>query len=278
MPSRTSPSALRAGETLALVGEFGCGKSTTGRSILRLVPPSAGTILFEGKDVGTLDREGLRAARRRMQMIFQDPFASLNPRKTVGAAIAEPMRRAWPVRRGRPRATAWPSCCARSASRPTWLRRFPHEFSGGQRQRLCIARALALAPQLIVADEAVSALDVSVKAQVVNLMMDLQEDLRPRLPLHQRTTSPWSSASAIASPSCTWARSSRSVRARPCWRIRSIPTRKKLMSAVPLPDPARRRARQKLLSDEVPSPVRPASYVPPPRLYREVAPGHVVQE
>ena len=268
--------SLRAGETLALVGESGCGKSTTGRSILRLVPPSSGTILFEGKDVGTLGREGLRAARRRMQMIFQDPFASLNPRKTVGAAIAEPM-----VVHG---------LCGREDARdrvaellrkvglaPDMASRFPHEFSGGQRQRLCIARALALSPRLIVADEAVSALDVSIKAQVVNLMMDLQEDLRLAYLF-------------ISHDIAVVERVSHRVAVMYLGEIVEIgpraavlenpqhPYTKKLMSAVPLPDPERRRARQKLLSDEVPSPVRPASYVPPPRLYREVSPGHVVQE
>jgi peptide/nickel transport system ATP-binding protein len=268
--------ALRAGETLALVGESGCGKSTTGRSILRLVPPSSGTILFEGKDVGTLDREGLRAARRRMQMIFQDPFASLNPRKTVGAAIAEPM-----VVHG---------LCDRPAARdrvaellrkvglaPDMASRFPHEFSGGQRQRLCIARALALSPRLIVADEAVSALDVSIKAQVVNLMMDLQEDLRLAYLF-------------ISHDIAVVERVSHRVAVMYLGEIVEIgpraavlenpqhPYTRKLMSAVPLPDPERRRARQKLLSDEVPSPVRPASYVPPARLYREVSPGHVVQD
>ena len=268
--------SLRAGETLALVGESGCGKSTTGRSILRLVPPSSGTILFEGQDVGTLDREGLRAARRRMQMIFQDPFASLNPRKTVGAAIAEPM-----IVHG---------LCDRQAARdrvaellrkvglaPDMASRFPHEFSGGQRQRLCIARALALSPRLIVADEAVSALDVSIKAQVVNLMLDLQEDLRLAYLF-------------ISHDIAVVERISHRVAVMYLGEIVEIgprasvlenpqhPYTKKLMSAVPLPDPARRRGRQKLLSDEVPSPMRPANYVSPARLYREVSPGHVVQE
>ncbi len=168
--------SLHAGETLALVGESGCGKSTTGRSILRLVEPKSGSILFEGNDVRALDREGLRAARRRMQMIFQDPFASLNPRKTVGGAIAEPMRVHGLL--GRSDAHERVGELFRKVGLPPAMAsRFPHEFSGGQRQRLCIARALALEPKLLVADEAVSALDVSIKAQVINLMMDLQSEM-----------------------------------------------------------------------------------------------------
>ena len=266
---------LRAGETLALVGESGCGKSTTGRSILRLVPPSSGTILFEGKDVGTLDREGLRAARRRMQMIFQDPFASLNPRKTVGSAIAEPM-----VVHG---------LCDRPAARdrvaellrkvglaPDMASRFPHEFSGGQRQRLCIARALALSPRLIVADEAVSALDVSIKAQVINLMMDLQEDLRLAYLF-------------ISHDIAVVERVSHRVAVMYLGEIVEIgpraavienpqhPYTKRLMSAVPVPDAERRKLRRGLSTTEIPSPVHEADYAAPPRLYREVGPGHVVQ-
>ncbi|MEO8674646.1 MAG: ABC transporter ATP-binding protein, partial [Casimicrobiaceae bacterium] len=168
--------SLSAGETLALVGESGCGKSTTGRSILRLVEPNAGTVLFEGQDVRALDRHGLRAARRRMQMIFQDPFASLNPRKTVGGAIAEPMTVHGLLNRSDARERVH-ELLKKVGLPPDMASRFPHEFSGGQRQRLCIARALALEPKLLVADEAVSALDVSIKAQVINLMMDLQAEM-----------------------------------------------------------------------------------------------------
>ncbi|HZF75086.1 MAG TPA: ABC transporter ATP-binding protein, partial [Acetobacteraceae bacterium] len=168
--------SLQAGETLALVGESGCGKSTTGRSILRLVPPSAGRILFEGVDVASLDKTALRDMRKRMQMIFQDPFASLNPRKTVGGALAEPIIvHGLDGRQGARERVA--ELLRKVGLSPDMATRFPHEFSGGQRQRLCIARALALEPRLIVADEAVSALDVSIKAQVLNLMLDLQAEL-----------------------------------------------------------------------------------------------------
>jgi len=142
---------LQAGETLALVGESGCGKSTTGRSILRLVPPTSGRILFEGKDVAGLDKSALREMRKRMQMIFQDPFASLNPRKTVGGALAEPII----VHRLDSKAGARERVAEllrKVGLSPDMATRFPHEFSGGQRQRLCIARALALEPRLIVAD------------------------------------------------------------------------------------------------------------------------------
>ena len=169
--------SLQPGETLALVGESGCGKSTTGRSVMRLIEPLSGSVLLDGEDVLKLDRKTLRERRKRMQMIFQDPFASLNPRMDVGTTIAEPLL----INRLATRSEAQDKVAEllhRVGLHPDMASRFPHEFSGGQRQRICIARALAVEPRLIVADESVSALDVSVKAQVINLMLELQERMK----------------------------------------------------------------------------------------------------
>jgi peptide/nickel transport system ATP-binding protein len=266
---------LQAGETLALVGESGCGKSTTGRSILRLVPPTSGRILFEGKDVAGLDKSALREMRKRMQMIFQDPFASLNPRKTVGGALAEPII----VHRLDSKAGARERVAEllrKVGLSPDMATRFPHEFSGGQRQRLCIARALALEPRLIVADEAVSALDVSIKAQVLNLMLDLQAELGLAYLF-------------ISHDIAVVERVSHRIAVMYLGEIVEIgpraaifenpqhPYTKRLMAAVPVPDPDRRTIRRGLSNDEIRSPVRAPDYVPPARTYRDVSPGHVVQ-
>jgi oligopeptide/dipeptide ABC transporter ATP-binding protein len=166
---------LQAGQTLGVVGESGCGKSTLGRLVLRLIEPSAGRVVFAGTDLGTLDAGALRAQRRAMQIIFQDPYSSLNPRMTVGQILTEPLR-LHGLHGGR-HAERVAELLRTVGLAPEHAQRYAHEFSGGQRQRIGIARALAVEPQLIVCDEAVSALDVSVQAQVVNLLQDLQARL-----------------------------------------------------------------------------------------------------
>ena len=168
---------VRKGRTLGLVGESGCGKTTLGRSLLRLVEPTAGEVIYKGEDIVNYDRKQLRALRRKMQIIFQDPYASLNPRMTIGSALMEPMEIHNLGANKKERQEMAADLIEKCGLEASMLNRYPHEFSGGQRQRICIARALAVEPEFIVCDEAVSALDVSVQAQILNLLNDLQDEL-----------------------------------------------------------------------------------------------------
>jgi peptide/nickel transport system ATP-binding protein len=266
---------LRAGETLALVGESGCGKSTTGRSILKLIEPDNGTVLIDGQDVLAMNGRTLRDFRKQMQIVFQDPFASLNPRMSVGTAIAAPLLANGLATASQARDKV-ADLLVRVGLTADMAARFPHEFSGGQRQRICIARALALGPKLIVADEAVSALDVSVKAQVVNLMLDLQASMGLAYLF-------------ISHDIAVVERMSHRVAVMYLGEIVEIgpraavfgnpqhPYTKKLMAAVPVPDPSRRGMKREVANDEIRSPVRAPDYQPPIRQHREVSPGHVVQ-
>ena len=166
---------INDGETLGLVGESGCGKSTVGRSVMRLIEPDAGAIRLAGTDITRLSRKALRPFRRQMQIVFQDPFSSLNPRMTAGDIVGEPLK-LHGIATGKARTERVAALFQRVGLRPAQMRNYPHEFSGGQRQRISIARALSLEPRFIVADEPVSALDVSIQAQVINLLMDLQRE------------------------------------------------------------------------------------------------------
>ena len=266
--------SLQPGETLALVGESGCGKSTTGRSVMRLVEPRAGSILLDGADVMALDAKGLLESRKRMQMIFQDPGASLNPRMSVGTAIAEPLliNGLASAKQAQDRVA---TLLTQVGLSPDMARRFPHEFSGGQRQRICIARALALEPRLIIADESVSALDVSVKAQVVNLMLELQA----RLGLGYLFISHDMAVVERVSHRVAVMYLGEIVEIGPREAIFANPQHpytKRLLAAVPIADPARRLIKRPVSDDEIRSPVRAPDYVPPARQYREISPGHVV--
>ncbi|MER9600324.1 ABC transporter ATP-binding protein [Mesorhizobium sp. M0244] len=266
--------SVKSGETLALVGESGCGKSTTGRTVMRLTEPLSGSILLDGVDLVKLGQSELRKQRNRIQMIFQDPFASLNPRMDVGTAIIEPLLINNLASRSEARDKV-ADLLQRVGLSPDIVNRFPHEFSGGQRQRICIARALALEPRLIIADEAVSALDVSVKAQVVNLMLDLQA----RMGLAYLFISHDMAVVERVSHRVAVMYLGEIVEIGPREAIFQNPQHpytKRLLAAVPIADPARRLQKRPVSNDEIKSPVRPADYVPPIRQYREVSPGHAV--
>ncbi len=265
---------LMQGETLSLVGESGCGKSTTGRSILRLLEPDAGKVIFDGRDVMAAGGAEMRDLRRGMQMIFQDPFASLNPRMRVGEIVTEPILAYRLASRAEARDKA-ASLMQQVGLSPQMMSRFPHEFSGGQRQRIAIARALSLNPKLIVADEAVSALDVSVKAQIVNLMMELQDRLGVAYLFVSHDMAVVERASHKVAVMYLGEVVEFGSRAAVFENPQHAYTRK-LLAAVPVPDPAYRRARA-ISNEELHSPIRPIGYSPPPRSYREVSSGHLVQ-
>jgi len=279
--------SIGEGETLGLVGESGCGKSTVARTILRLIEPTDGSILLDGHDVTRLGKSAMRPYRRQMQMIFQDPFSSLNPRMSVGDIVGEPLD-VHGIAHGKDKERAVASIFDQVGLRRSQMRGFPHEFSGGQRQRISIARALALNPKLIIADEPVSALDVSIQAQVINLMMDLQREKRL-------------SYLFIAHDLAVVEHISHRIAVMYLGRIVEYADKKTLftqpkhpytealLSAVPVPNPKLRREKR-LLQGDVPSPINPPpgctfhtrcpyaearckTEVP---VLKEIAPGHGV--
>lgn len=266
---------LQPGETLALVGESGCGKSTTGRTVMRLIEPDGGRIELAGRDVSRLDRQGMRFMRQTLQMIFQDPYASLNPRMTVGQAVAEPF-----LEHGlgsRTEAKDRVACMLEQVGLTAQMAsRYPHEFSGGQRQRVCIARALILEPKLIIADESVSALDVSIKAQVINLLLDLQEKFNLAYLFISHDMSVVERVShrvaVMYMGSIVETGSRTDVFDNPCHAYTQ-----KLIAAVPIPDPRLRRSRSGLMEEAIIGPVRSCDKVGTPVAYEEVSTGHFIR-
>jgi oligopeptide transport system ATP-binding protein len=248
--------AIRQGETLGLVGESGCGKSTTGRAILQLYRPTAGQILFGGTELTTLKGGALRSMRRKMQMIFQDPYASLNPRMSVGAIIGEPLA-IHGLARGKARRERIHEIMRIVGLNPFYANRYPHEFSGGQRQRIGVARALAVEPDFIVADEPVSALDVSIQAQIINLLEDLQERFRLTYLFIAHDLSVVRHISdrvAVMYLGKLMEATSRDE----LYDNALHPYTKALLSAVPIPDPSVEGKRERIiLTGDVPSPLRP---------------------
>ena len=265
---------VKKGQTLSLVGESGCGKSTAGRSILRLVEPQEGSIFLDGQDVMAMSQSELRNARRDMQMVFQDPFASLNPQMQLADQVSEPLRN-YGIGTAAEQTKKVEMLFDRVELPRSFMQRFPHELSGGQRQRIAIARALALNPKLIVADEAVSALDVSVQAQVLNLMLELQAELGL-------------SFLFISHDMAVVERVSHQVGVMYLGRIVEIgprravfenpqhPYTQALMKAVPIADPKQRKSEKDLNFKPIPSPIHGLEYDPAPSEYKEVEPGHRV--
>ncbi|MGE0784514.1 MAG: ABC transporter ATP-binding protein [Sandaracinaceae bacterium] len=280
---------VQPGETVGLVGESGCGKSTFGRVVLRLLDPTAGKVSFEGRAIDGLSQDELRPLRRRMQIIFQDPYGSLNPRMTVRAAIGEAIQIHGLAKHAADEEARVAELLTKVGLRPEHATRYPHEFSGGQRQRIGIARALAVEPRFIVADEPISALDVSIQAQIVNLLSDLQDELGLSylfiahdlkvVELVSRRVAVMYLGKVVESAA-----------SEELYEDPKHPYTRALLSAIPEPDPGRRKKRL-VLKGDVPSPLRPPSgcafhprcpiakeglcdqEVPP---LRELSPGHLV--
>ncbi|HET8571910.1 MAG TPA: oligopeptide/dipeptide ABC transporter ATP-binding protein [Candidatus Limnocylindria bacterium] len=249
---------IRKGETLGLVGESGCGKSTTGRALIRLREATGGTVRFDGKDLASLSRNELRRMRRRMQIIFQDPYSSLNPRMTVGSIVSEPIE-THHLAKGKEKDTRVRELLRLVGLNPNYTNRYPHEFSGGQRQRIGVARALAVEPEFIVCDEPISALDVSIQAQVMNLLVDLREefgltylfiahDLSAVRHISDRVGVMYLGTMVeIGPPSAIY-------------ETPGHPYTRALLSAVPVPNPKTERRRKRvILTGDVPSPANPPS-------------------